>query len=198
MVRDALRKLMRLPLEEKILNGASVVAALGVIFPWMSGEWLGGETVSLSGFGFYTSFLGLGLFFLHIYILLMTIIPLTGGPVVVRKEHREVVRLIAASFAAILALSALSVLTKFSLDFSRMQLRFGIYVSLIGSFVSVLYAFLLRQGEQRTEIEDLFHHAETTLPRDQSHEKAQEQSSLLMSSHPAPPAPEPEEHRILR
>jgi hypothetical protein len=189
-----LRKLTSLELEEQILNAGSLIAFIGVFLPWMGGEWLGGDTVTYSGVGFYTSFLGIGVMALHTFILVITLIPLTGGPVLIRRRHREVVRLAVTAAAALLVLAALSVLTKVTFEFSRMEIRFGIYVSLVGSLVAVLYAFLRFQEQRRSLVQELFHH-----PEDEGTPEERKETVTLTPPLPPPPrAPEPEEHRILR
>ncbi len=192
MVTRVLRVISTLDLEEQILNSGAMIAMVGVFLPWLSGEWLGGDEVIYSGLGFYTSFLGLVIFLLHAFILLITAVPLTGGPVLIRKRYRELVRLCAALQATILVLAALSVLTKVTFEFSRMEVRFGIYVCLIGSLVAVLYAFLRLQEQRRSQVQELFHH-----PEDFSVPPAREGAAVPPPPPPPPPpAPEPEEHRI--
>ena len=44
-----------------MIDMVRLLAAFGVFLPWMSGDWLGGDSVTYSGFGFYTSYLGLTL-----------------------------------------------------------------------------------------------------------------------------------------
>jgi hypothetical protein len=101
MYARIIRAVSHLELEEQILNGGVVLALVGVFLPWINGEWLGGDSVTYSGFGFYTSFLGLTIFFLHLFLLLITVVPLTGGPVLIRKRYREFVRLCVAAQSAI-------------------------------------------------------------------------------------------------
>jgi hypothetical protein len=198
MARSLFHKIASLDLEEKILNAGVLVALIGVFFPWVGGEWLGGESVTYQGFRFYTGFLGIAVFGLELFVLLITLIPLTGGPALVRKQNKNAVRLLATAESTILILASLSVLTKTTLEFARMELRFGIYISLIGSLVALLYSFLRYQDQKRKEVHELFHHPEDTLstlptpPEQQS-----TQTAIPTSSVPPPPdALEPEEHRL--
>ncbi len=184
------RRVTSLDLEEKILNTGAIVALLAFFFPWFGGEWLGGDSVTYSAFSFYVSFLGLAAFILLLSVLLITLIPLTGGPVLVRKRYRETARLIACSQATVLILASLSVLTKVTFEFSRMEVRFGIYLALIGSLVATLYAFMRVQEQRRQQVQELFHH-----PDDPAISKELEGSSKPPPP-PPPPAPAPEEHRI--
>ena len=197
MADNFFRKLSRLSLEEKILNSASLLALIGVFSPWIAGEWLGGETVSFTGLGFYTSFMGITVLFLHLFLLLITIIPLTGGPSLVRKQHKEIIRLFVSVQAAVLVIAGLSVLTKFTLEFSRMEIRFGVYLSLVGSLIAALYAFLIKKEEEKNEVYDLFHHHEDNGSRQRLRSQAEADETLRQTSI-APPASEPEEHRLHR
>jgi hypothetical protein len=193
MSSSFLRKLTSLELEEQILNSSAIVSIIGVLLPWMGGEWLGGDNVTYSGLGFYTSFIGLSAFLLQIFIVLITVIPLMGGPVLVKKRHREIVRLSATILASILILSALSVLTKVTFEFSRMEIRFGIYVTLVGSLVATLYAHLRFQEQRKSYVHELFHH-----PEDIEQVPERNESAPIPPPPPPPKAPEPEEHRLFR
>jgi len=166
---------------------------LGTFFPWIGGEQLGGDMVSYSGFGFYTAIVGLTIFCLELFVLLITLIPLTGGPPLVRKRTREVVRLLATGEATVLILAALSVLIKVTLDQSRLNIRFGIYIALIGSLVALFEAFLRFQEQRRSSVQELFHHPE------QSVDPATKEGYFEAPPPPPPPPPlPPEEHRMYR
>ncbi|PIR53203.1 hypothetical protein COU76_02165 [Candidatus Peregrinibacteria bacterium CG10_big_fil_rev_8_21_14_0_10_49_10] len=195
MSKAFFRKVASLELEEKILNTGACIALLGVFFPWVGGEWLGGEAIGYAGFQFYTSFLGLTVIGLELFVLLITLIPLTGGPQLVRKQNRNIVRFLATAEATILILASLSVLTKTTLEFARMELRFGIYVSLIGSLVALLYAFLRFQDQKRKEVQDLFHHPEHSSTPAEATKLDAAQSGIPVAPSP-PPQSEPEEHPL--
>jgi hypothetical protein len=188
-----MHRLSSLELEEKILNLASIITIIGVFLPWMGGEWLGGESTAYSGFAFYTSFLGITVLILHIVNILITAIPLTGGPILVRKRNKGLIRFLLTGQATVLILASLSVLTKVTFEFSRMEVRFGILVSLIASMVATLYAFLRYQEQRRSEVHELFHHPDdTTVTTEKEDEKDK-------PPHPSPPPPpEAEEHRLHR
>ena len=180
MQQGFIRRLLSLELEEKILNGGSLFALACVFFPWIGGEWLGGKTVTYSGLGFFTSFIGLTILLLHVFILSLTIVPLAGGPAIIHKDKKDVARLLAALFASALTVAIWSVHTKFTFEFSRLEIHFGLYGTLVGSLVTTLYCFLRHQDASKRRIEGMFHygrHEEQHLPA-------------------PPPLPEPEEHRI--
>jgi hypothetical protein len=194
MSASLLRKISGLELEEQILNGGALVTVIAIFLPWMGGEWLGGESVTYSGVGFYTSFIGLSALLLELYVLAITATPLLGGTVIIRKRHRETVRLLATALSSIMILSALSVLAKVTFEFSRMEIRFGIYVAIVGSLVATLYAFLRYQEQRRGMVQELFHHPEDT----PAPEVRMEIATAPPPPPPPPPAPAAEEHRLFR
>lgn len=186
-----LRTIQTLELEERILNAGAIVAALSVFLPWMSGEWLGGDPVTYTGFGFYTSFLGLAIFLINAFVIVMTLVPLAGGPVIIRKRYREALRLFLSSQACVLILAALSVLTKVTFEFSRVEVRFGIYFCLVGNLVTLFEAVLRFLEQRRSSGQELFHHPE-------DHESPADRKESLSAPPPPPPPPPPaaEEHPL--
>ena len=160
MRKSFLQKLRNLELEEQVLNGASLAAFICIFFPWIGGECLGGKTVIYNGFGFFTSFIGILIVAIHSFVLLTTLSPLLGGPKLVRKNHKSTLRFFLSIVASILTICAWSVLTKFTFEFSRLQVHFGLYGTLIGSLVSTLYAFLLLQEERKGSVHEIFTHVE--------------------------------------
>ncbi len=192
MAASLIRKISGLELEEQILNGGALVTVIGIFLPWMGGEWLGGESVTYSGIGFYTSFIGLSALLLQLVVLAITAGPLLGDIVIIRKRHRESVRLCLTTLSSVMIFSALSVLAKVTFEFSRMEIRFGIYVSIVGSLVATLYAFLRYQEQRRGLVQELFHHPE-------DHPAPEIRSEIAAAPPPPPPPPPPpaaEEHRL--
>lgn len=193
MVSKLKRMWAMLDLEERILNGAAIVSLAAIFLPWLSGEWLGGDTVTYTGFSFYTSFIGIVVFLLFVAILLITFLPLFGGPVLIRRKHRDVVRFCLAAQSAILLLAALSVLTKVTYEFSRIEIRFGIYVALVGSIITVIYAFIRWQEDMKSGSQEVFHHPD-------DHHPVNEKAETTFGTPPPPPPPpplRPEEHHHL-
>lgn len=187
-----IRMFNALDLEEKILNGASIFALVSVFFPWFSGEWLGEADVTYNGFTFFTSFIGWTIFLLHLAILALTVVPAFGGPSFVKRHARENARLSLAGIAAILSLAAISVLMNVTNDYTRMEIRFGVFCTFAGSIFATLYAFWKTQEQRKREAGETFHHPE-------DHEKPEERPVVPvqpLSAPPPPPPPlEPEEYR---
>jgi len=126
MIRNFIKRVRALELEEQILNAGAFTALVGIFLPWTGGHMLGSDSVVYSGMGFYTSFIGIAIFLIHLFVLLITILPLTGGPTMIRRNQKEYVRLFFGAQATVLVIAALSVLAKVTFEFSRMEIRFGI------------------------------------------------------------------------
>lgn len=190
------RLLSAVDLEERILNIGALLAIVGVLMPWISGQWGGQDEQVFSGLGFFTSFIGLAVVLLHLTAVAILAFPLLGGRQLVPQGRRHVARFFLTLTASVLILAALSVLTKVTLEFPRMGLRFGIYVSLIGSLISTLYAYLLYREQRRHEVRELFHH-----PEDHFRHVPPAAPATTSSATPPPPPPPPleaEEHPVIR
>lgn len=181
-------------LEERILNAAAIVGMASIFFPWISGEWLGGDEVSYTGTSFYTSFLGVIVFLMLLVIVASTLSPMLGGPIILKRRYKDITRLLLSAQATILVLASLSVLTKITYEFTRMEIRFGIYLTLVGCLVATLYSFLRWQEHRKDEDQEVFHHPEDTGPVEDIVE-----SGIPPPPPPPPPPPlEPEEHPMHR
>ncbi len=180
-----------LDLEDRILTGASAIAFAGVFFPWISGEWLSDDPVSHSGFEFFTAYLGTLVALMQLAIIILTVVPAAGGPVMMKRKPREILRLILAAQSAFLTLSALTVLVNVTYDYTRMDIRFGIYITLAGSILSTFYAFWKMREYLQNAPHESFHHPEEPVMNEERREH--------ISPPPPPPPPpplSPEEHRI--
>lgn len=194
MVSKMKRMWASIDLEERILNGGILVALIALFLPWISGAWPGSDEAAYTGFQFYTSFLGFAVCILLIISLLIVLVPLLGGPILLRRRHRDLVRLILTSQANVLLLASLTVLTKVTYEYSRLEIRFGIYLAITGSIVASIYSFLRWQEFRKNETHDLFHH-----PEDMQSAPERQESRIPTPPPPPPPAPlQPEEHHMHR
>lgn len=184
------RVLSSLDLEERILNGAALLGAVCVFLPWLTGEWLGEDLISFTGFGSFTSVIGFLIFALLVCTLGLTLVPAFGGPQLVRRRNKEVVRLCLTGQATVLSLAALSVLTKMTYDFPRMEIRFGIYCTFICSLVATFYAFWRLQEQRKNEVHEVFHHPDASATVEDHGEPTN-----LPPPPPPPPPLEPEDYR---
>ncbi|MEK7137057.1 MAG: hypothetical protein AAB853_02115 [Patescibacteria group bacterium] len=185
MSRSLLRALRNLEIEEKILNIGCFVALVGVFMPWFGGQWFG-EAKVWTGFQFYTSFVGLLLFLAHLFTLSLTILPLLGYHLV-RPSLRDLLRLVIGLESVFMIIVVLSILTNISFDFSQLEIRFGVYLTLVGSIIVSLYAFLRIQQQRKQQVQELFHHPEEPPRRLQT----EREEPVRESPPPPPPSPPP-------
>lgn len=178
-------------LEEKILHIGSLLCILSLFFPWLSGQWYGSER-EWNGFGFYTGYVGHMTLLIQLFVLSMTISPLLGGPVLVRKSQRNIVRFILTGIASILLLSAFTVLLRVTFEVSGAEMRFGITTTLIGAVLSLLYSFLRYQEQRHSEVHGLFRHPDEVPPPSALKKPTATQEEFLPPP-PAPPLPPPPE-----
>src|SRR3989344_1138242 len=181
-----LRALKYLEIEEKVLNIGSLLAILGIFMPWFGGEWSGQPKV-WTGLGFYTSFVGLLILLAHIFTLALTVLPLLGYSVI-RISLRDIIRFTIGIETVFLVVMVLSILTNVSFDFSQVEVRFGIYLTLVGSIIVSLYAFLRMQQERKRSAQELFHHPEDA---EASLLHVQKERSPEREVPPPPPPPPP-------
>lgn len=182
-------------LEEKILHSGIGLSVIGLFIPWLGGQWYGKEQ-EWNGFGFYTGFMGHAVLFFNCFILAMTLSPLLGGPVLVRKSIRQYVRLLLSGSTSLLLLASFTVLLRLTSEVSGAEIRFGIYVSILGSMLATLYAVLKVDEQRKSEVHQLFHH-----PDEQQRAK-KVMEHLLDEGRPPPPSPPPpmpiEDHSLFK
>ncbi len=193
MLEKFLRVLRAMELEEKILHIGVVIGIFGLFIPWLGGQWYG-NTQQWSGFGFHTGFIGHAVFFIELFILASGVSPLVGGPVLVRKSKRAAVRLQLTSICTILLIAAFTILLRLTSEASGAEIRFGIYIAIVGSALATLYAFLEYQEELKRQAQALFHHPDEQAP------KPKPQPEPFPEDRPPPPPPPPpmpvEEHHL--
>ncbi len=189
------RVLRGLELEEKVLHVGLVLCVLGLFAPWVGGQWVG-EEQQWNGFGFHTGFIGHTVFAIAIFIVAMTLSPLLGGPVLVRKVIRNTVRFILCAVTSILLIASFTILFRLTSEVSGAEIRFGIYLSIAGSVLSTLYAFLKYDEQRKNEVHELFHH-----PDEQK--RVVKVAPDLPDEHRPPPPPPPspmpvEDHSLFK
>jgi len=193
-----IRSLKRLEIEEKILNIGSAFALIGVFMPWFGGEWFG-EVTTWSGLGFYTSFAGLLIFLSHAFVLSLTILPLLGYQII-KSSSRDMIRMIVGLECVLLVIIVWSVLTNIAFDRAQMEIRFGLYLSLVGSIIVSLYAFLKLQQQKKRNVQEFFHHPEdenTDISQIEGEgSKDEPVDTKLPPPPPPPPPPLPEEPKL--
>jgi hypothetical protein len=187
------RLLANLDLEDRILAAASLFAFVSVFLPWMSGQWLSEEAVSYSGIHFFTSYIGMTVALCMLAVFVMTIVPAAGGQLPLKRRQRETLRSSLAILAAVLTLAALSVLINVTYDYTRMDIRFGIYATFAGSIVSAFYAFWKLQEFRKSEPHEVFHHPEEMVQQEDRRDPFD-----VPPPPPPPPPLAPEDYKAIR
>lgn len=182
------RMIRALELEEKVLHTGIVVSMIGLFFPWIGGQWFG-TAEQWNGFGFHTGYIGHFVFLMLLYSFSITASPLLGGPVVLRKSRRNSVRLLLGIVSTSLLVSAFTILFRLTSEVSGAQVRFGIYIAILGSAIAMLYSFLQYQEEQRQNSQSIFHHPDALPVVTQRAEEKKSEKPIP----PPPPAPPPVE-----
>lgn len=182
MLEKITRVFRAMELEEKVLQTGLLLCLLGLFIPWLGGQWAG-ESVQWNAFGFYTGFIGHTVFLLQLYILSMTLSPLLGGPVIVRKSARNYVRVLLSAISSVLLVSCFSIVLRLTSQISGLEIRFGIYVSILGSVLATLYAFLKYDEQRKSEVRQLFHHPDE--------QQAPKPATIDLRDEDRPPPPPP-------
>ncbi len=189
------RVLRVMELEEKVLHVGLMLCVLGLFVPWIGGQWAG-EAAQWNGFGFYTGFIGHVVFLIVLFIVAMTLSPLLGGPVIVRKASKNYLRLLLSAANSVLLLGCFTILLRLTSQVSGVEIRFGIYVSIVGSVLATLYAFLKYDEQRKSEVQQLFRH-----PDDEQGQKRIDIAPTHEDRHPLPPPPPPmpaEDHSLFK
>jgi phosphoglycerol transferase MdoB-like AlkP superfamily enzyme len=196
MFDKLIRGVKSMELEDQILHAGALVTALGVFFPWFGDQRFGASQV-FSGFSYYTGYIGWSVFLIQLFLLLITISPMLGGPVMVRKSSRPAVRMVLCSVTTLLLFAAFSVLLSVTFEISSADVRMGIYFSLIGSFVSLLYAYMRYRQHERSKVQELFHHPDESAAKLRT--PAAPEPDLNTPPPPPPPPPLPaEDHNLFK
>lgn len=194
-MNDKLLRLVKsMELEEKILHVGVLVSGVSLFFPWIGGQWYG-MLQQWSGFGFYTGYIGHAVLLIEIFILVLTLSPMLGGPIFVRKSKRNGMRLKLCALCTMLLVAAFTILLRLTSEISGAEIRFGIYTSIIGSAIATLYAFLKYQEEIKAQAQALFQHPDETVLKP----KPKPAGIFPEDKPPLPPPPPPmppEDHHL--
>jgi hypothetical protein len=187
MFHRFLRSLQAMEFEDRVLHSASLISLISLFFPWLSSmKTYENDALSSTGFGFRTGYIGHSIFLLQVFLLLLALIPLFGGPALFQKTQRIFLKFTCSALSTVLLLSCFSILLRVTFEVSNADIRFGIYLSIIGSFVATLYAFLRYEEHQRSSAQELFHHPDEAPLRSQVLPSIEDIPDL-----PPPPVPSP-------
>lgn len=202
MIRPMYEKFLRvfraMELEEKVLHIGVLLCLFGLLLPWV-GVQLYGNIQQWGGFGYHTGYIGQVVFLIQCFLLAMTISPLVNGPILVRKQNRNHVRLLLSGLCTCLILAAFSILLRLTFEVSGAEVRFGVYIALVGSAVTTLYSFLRYQEELQNQAQALFHHPdESAKAQPKGKEEAPADDQKLPPPPPPPPQSPAEDHHLYK
>ncbi len=181
-------------LEERIFHIGLLISLVGLFLPWLTIGSYGEVETWANGFGFRTGYNGQIVFVLTLFLAFITLSHALGGPIIVRKSQRHRIRFFVSTVILILLLSAFSVLLRITFEVSGVEIRFGIYFTLVGSALSTLYSFLGYQEIENGQIREPFHHPDEPLT---IRMKTIEPEKDILPPPPPPPAPPPpEDHHL--
>jgi hypothetical protein len=152
--------LLRLSAEEKVIGIGGLVTILGVFMPWYSVVLSFEKGITESGFSGDLGVIGFVVF-------LMTLLALgflLGDHFRFRLPRfgfkKESIILFFSGESAFLLLLVAAVFTKRSLDYTNAEIRFGLYMALLGSLFATFAAFAQLQKLQKKENKAFFEHEE--------------------------------------
>jgi hypothetical protein len=154
--------LLRLSIEEKVIGVGALAVIVGLFMPWYSVV-LNFNDMATSESGF-SGDLGVIGFVVFLFMLLGLGFLLAGHFRFRLPQFgfkKESILLFLSGESAFLLLLAAAIYTKRSLDYTNAELRFGLYVALIGSILATFAAFALLQKIQKKEAKAFFEHGET-------------------------------------
>lgn len=183
-------------LEEKILNSGLLVSLMSLFLPWLASPSVIDTDQTANAFGYRLGYIGHLVFSLLFFALAMTLSPLVGGPVLIRKSRRFLCRFCLLGLSSALLFTALTILFRVTSEISMAEIRFGMYTALGGCVLSTLYAFLRFQEYQRQQIHELFRHPDEAIPVALS--MVVDRDERLPPPPPPPTPPPAEDHQLHR
>ncbi len=166
----------RLSPEEKVVGLGILLTFVGLFLPWYSVVFAFDKTsVSQSGFAGDLGVIG----FIIFLMVIIAVLVLTGEYLHFRLPqfgyNKEQILFFLMGESAFLTLIAIAVYTKRSLEFTNAEIRFGIYMSLIGACLATFAAYAQMQKLKKKDVEAFFEHEEELpKPPKKSHAKKEE------------------------
>lgn len=198
MYEKLLRILRAMELEEKVLHIGAILCLVSLVMPWIGGQWLG-TAQQWNGFGFHTGYIGHIVLVLQLWIIAMTVSPMLGGPIIVRKSRRNALRFQFSALSTWLLVAAFTILLRLTSETAGAEIRFGIYMAIVGSAVSTLYAFLRYQEEVHAQGRAVFHHPDEQVKSAMPQPKPEAKLEETLPPPPPPPPPPPlEDHTLYK
>lgn len=152
---------IRLSPEEKGIGIGGLLVIFGSFMPWYTVNDIIREKIDVSyGFSNDIGIIGFVVFLIVILALIVLISDHLHFYLPKFGYKKEQILLFLMGEGAFLSLILIAIYTKRSLIPMNADLRFGIYITLIGSLIGVLSAFALNQKTKKDETESFFDHSD--------------------------------------
>lgn len=174
---------LRLSAEEKVIGLGGLLVLIGSFLPWYAIEFnYDKKQVIENGFSGDMGVVGFVVFIVTLLALFLMI----GEYLQLRLPYlgykKEQLLLFLMGENAFLLLLTIAIYTKRSFDFTNADLRFGLYMALIGATFATFAAFALVQKLKKRAVQEFFDHEE---------EEMTEPPKSKKGSRPEPEEPEP-------
>jgi len=186
---------LRLSPEEKIIGAGGLLVIMGLFMPWYSVVMsFDKKSVTYSGFSGDLGVIGFVIFIMTILALFVLIAEYLHIRLPRINYTKEQILFFLMGQSSFLVLLLIAIYTKRSLDFTEAELRFGIYLVLIGAAVSAFSSFSQIQKFKRKDVEEFFEHEESAEPK---HKKAKHELEEEVVQAEEEVIEEPEEEQAL-
>lgn len=178
--------LLRLSPEEKLLGAGGLLIIIGSFLPWYSLVLSYGENnINETGFSGDLGVIGFIVFLLTLSAIAYLISDQLRIKIPRFGFKKEQINLFLMGEGAFLLLLAIAIYTKRSLDYTNAEIRFGLYLSLIGALMGTFASFAQIQRNEKSETEAFFGQSADEKPSKKKNEKsipAKEKSSIEVKS----------------
>ncbi|MBU0577931.1 hypothetical protein KJ742_01105 [Patescibacteria group bacterium] len=198
--------LLRLSNEEKIIGIGCILIIIGSFLPWHSIVLnFDNQSITQNGFGGDLGVVGFVIFIMAILALFVLIAEHLHIKIPYLGYTKEQILLFLMGENAFLVLITIAIYTKRSLEFTDANLRFGIYLALIGAFLGAFAAFAQIQKLKKEEVQEFFDHEEPVGTRhdtsgeeyEEEMEEPEPEAELFEEEAEAEPEPVEEEDEVV-
>lgn len=155
--------LLRLSIEERTAMFGALMVIIGSLSPWYTMTFNFDEkNVVENGFTGDLGVIGFTVFIMTFAALLFLLSKHFRIPLPHFRQKKDHVILFLMGEGAFLLLLTMAIYTKRSLDFTNAEIRFGLYLSLIGACLSAFAAFAQIQRDEKEEEEEFFGYSDGT------------------------------------
>ena len=153
--------LFRLSIEEKVLGIGAITVLVGTFLPWHSTMFNYKEkAITTSGFAGDLGVIG----FIVFILTAMTLFYLMSDNMNIKipsfGHKKDKINLFLIGQSAFLLLLTIAIYTKRSIDYTNAEIRFGLYISLIGACIGAFASFAQIQKSNKKDVQEFFDHSE--------------------------------------